>query len=371
VRRRDNLAAALHKLVEAVFWFHPLVWWVGARLIEERERACDEEVLRTGSDPRAYAESILRTCRFYLESPSACMSGVTGAELKGRIVRIMSHRAAHRLGTGRKLLLAGLSAAVIAGPVAFGLMSAPQAKADHPKFEVASIKPSRSSDPFMPGNVGPGGTFTTDGISIKSLIQIAYDVRACQISGGPDWISSEKYAIVAKAEGPENERKVNGDQRLERFRLRLRSLLADRFRFQFHTGTKELPVYALVVGKNGPKLQKAKTKGSIAMGRGQLTAHSLSMADLAAHLSNQVGRVVLDKTGLQGDYNFTLKWTPEERSQQPFGPGPMAQNALPQPEANGPSIFTALQEQLGLKLESQKGPVEILVIDHVEKPTAN
>jgi uncharacterized protein (TIGR03435 family) len=148
-------------------------------------------------------------------------------------------------------------------------------------------------------------------------------------------------------------------------------LLADRFRVKFHTGTKELPVYALVVGKNGPKFQKAKAKGSIAMGRGQLTAHSFSMVDLAAHLSNQVGRVVLDKTGLQGDYDVTLKWTPAERTPLPFGAGPMAQNALPPPETNGPSIFTALQEQLGLKLESQKGPVEILVIDHVEKPTPN
>lgn len=181
----------------------------------------------------------------------------------------------------------------------------------------------------------------------------------------------KKYDVVAKEEDTENGLKLSSQQRDARFRLRLQSLLAERFRFQFHTGTKELPVYALVVGKNGPKFQKAKTPGSITMRPGQLIAHSFSMPYLAATLSNRVGRLVLDKTGLQDDYDFTLKWTPEERTPQAFAPAQMAQNALARPEANGPSIFTALQEQLGLKLESQKGPVEILVIDHVEKPSAN
>jgi hypothetical protein len=91
VRRRDNLAAAIHMAVEAIFWFHPLVWWLGARLVEERERACDEEVLRLGGQPEVYAESILKTCQFYLESPLVCMSGISGSDLKKRIVRIMTH----------------------------------------------------------------------------------------------------------------------------------------------------------------------------------------------------------------------------------------------------------------------------------------
>ena len=154
VRRRDNLAAAIHMVVEAIFWFHPLVWWLGARLVEERERACDEEVLELGSERRVYAESILKTCEFCVESPLACVSGVTGADLKKRIVRIMTQRMANKLSFGRKLLLAAIGIAAVAGPVVFGLVNAPQVRAQStqttsaplPSFEVASIKPNRSGD---------------------------------------------------------------------------------------------------------------------------------------------------------------------------------------------------------------------------------
>jgi bla regulator protein blaR1 len=114
LRRRDNLAAATHMLVEAIFWFHPLVWWIGARLIAERERACDEEVLQQGSQPEVYAEGILRVCKFYLESPLSCSSGVTGADLKQRIEAIMTHRILPRLTLTRKLLLASVGIAAVA-----------------------------------------------------------------------------------------------------------------------------------------------------------------------------------------------------------------------------------------------------------------
>jgi hypothetical protein len=125
VRRRDNLFAAVHALVEAVFWFHPLVWWIGARLLEERERACDEEVLAGGSQPIAYAEGILRTCRLYLEWPAPCMSGVTGADLKERIVRITSRMKGRNLGPGQKALLVFAGALAITAPVVLGLLRAP------------------------------------------------------------------------------------------------------------------------------------------------------------------------------------------------------------------------------------------------------
>jgi TonB family protein len=120
VRRRDNLAAALQMAVEAIFWFDPMVWWLGARLLEERELACDEEVLRLGNSPSIYAESILKTCEFCVETPLACVSGVTGAELKKRIVRIMTPTVAEKLSPGRKLLLALVGIATVAGPVLFG-----------------------------------------------------------------------------------------------------------------------------------------------------------------------------------------------------------------------------------------------------------
>jgi TonB family protein len=133
VRRRDNLAAAMHMAVEAIFWFHPIVWWLGARLVEERELACDEEVLRLGNPPSIYAESILKTCEFCVGAPLACVSGITGAGLKKRIVRIMTPNPAEKLSPGRRLLLASVGVAAVVGPVLFGLWNAPRVRAQSPQ----------------------------------------------------------------------------------------------------------------------------------------------------------------------------------------------------------------------------------------------
>ena len=145
VRHRDNLVAALHMFVETVFWFHPLVWWVGKRIVEERERACDEEVLRLGSEPRVYAEGILNICKLYMEAPLVCVSGITGADLKKRIHQIVSAGAVCQLSWRRKFLLAAAGLAALAWPLAVGIMNAPAGhaqSADSPplKFEVASVK---------------------------------------------------------------------------------------------------------------------------------------------------------------------------------------------------------------------------------------
>ena len=129
VRRRDNLTAAVHMVVAAAFWFHPAVWWIKARLLDERERACDEAVLHSGNQAQLYAESILNVCKFYVEAPMACMSGVTGSDLKRRIVRIMSEQAARKLDWGRKLLLCAAGMATVAAPVVFGLVHITRARA--------------------------------------------------------------------------------------------------------------------------------------------------------------------------------------------------------------------------------------------------
>jgi uncharacterized protein (TIGR03435 family) len=399
VRRHDNLAAALHMVVEAIFWFHPLVWWLGARLVEERERACDEEVLELGSERRVYAESILKTCEFCVESPLACVSGVTGADLTERIIRIMTQRLENKLSFCRKLLLAAIGIAALAGPVVFGLLNAPQIRgqspqktgAPSPSFEVASIKPNHSRELNISFGFHPG-RFVATGTTAKQLIALAYDVRDLQVSGGPSWVDSERYDIEAKepdsvvAELP----KLPPNQRAEQLRLMVQSLLADRFKLKLRHESKEHPVYALVVAKNGPKLQEAKPgdtypngmkgpdgvghAGMMRMGPGQLAGQGTPMESLARLLSEQLGRTVLDQTGLKGNYDFTLQWTPEQGEAMmlkgPEGGKPGTDNAAP-PESSGPSIFTAIQEQLGLKLESTKGPVEILVIDHVEKPSEN
>ncbi len=179
VRRRDNLAAAMHMVVEAIFWFHPLVWWLGARLVEERERACDEEVLRLGNPPQVYAESILKTCEFCVGSLPASVSGVTGADLKSRIVRIMTERVARELDFGKKLLFVAAALLTLAAPIVFGLQNAtpsaaaPEAKStavDAHAYDVASIKPNKSGGNMVrvmnrPDGLSADGRHTADAYS--------------------------------------------------------------------------------------------------------------------------------------------------------------------------------------------------------------
>lgn len=405
VRHRDNLAAAVHMLVEAIFWFYPLVWWLGARLVEERERACDQEVLRLGSARQVYAESILKTCEFCLESPLSCVSGITGADLKKRMVLIMTERVAEKLGFNRKLLLGAAGLMAIALPVVFGLLHATQSLAQSPAqsgggkapaYEVASIKSNKSGDNKTRMGYSPDGFNATES-NLQMLIMEAYGVNPHEISGAPDWLKSERFDIEAKIDSSTaNElRKLNGDERRAERQRMLQALLADRFKLMAHRETKELPVYVLVVAKGGPKFHEAKPgdtypngmrlpdghggAGLMFMGRGELTAQGLPLAPLVRELSLQLGRTVIDKTGLTGNYDFSLKWTsdvtvgafgealaPRETEGSPPGTG-----GTSEPESSGPSIFTAIQDQLGLKLQSEKGPVEILVIDHVEKPSAN
>ncbi len=434
VRRRDNLAAAMHMAVEAVFWFHPLVWWLGGRLVEERERACDEAVLQLGNQPRAYAESILKTCEFCVGSPLSCVSGVTGADLKKRIVRIMTQRGSRRLDLRRKLLLGVVGFLAVVVPIAFGLSrpsaglrSAPASEdtaASAPKFEVASIKPAK------PGAHGrlfeiPPGRFIATNFTAKMLIGLAYSykqpglaLRDDQILGGPKWINSESFDINAKVEDSlvreEEEKKLPSDQWGDQIKLMVQSMLTERFKLKVTHETKELPVYVLVVAKHGPKLTKstvpplgplgakppapgARRGTMISIGRGQLTGVGMSVDELASALSHMPGiggREIVNQTGLEGRYDVTLKWTPEGPRPMFGGPGPggapgpgesavagqaggtggnqqPTAGTTPASDSSGPSIFTAIQQQLGLRLKPGKAPVGMIVIDHIEQPTPN
>jgi uncharacterized protein (TIGR03435 family) len=386
VRRRDNLAAAIHMAVEAMFWFHPLVWWIGARLIEERERACDEEVVLMGNEPHSYAEGILNVCKFYLESPLACASGVTGSDLKKRIEAIMAGRVSHQLTFARKLLLAAAGMAALAGPVVVGIMSASHGRAQSHTgtgltFEVASVKPADPQEQRVAIRIVPGGGLNLIGVSLKQMIAFAYNVRESQISGGPGWLNSERFDIIAKSprsESPSDPRQMNADQRkvLEnQLRERTQALLEERFQLRIDRETKELPVYALTVGKNGHKLKQSEAVGPgvrqhLSVGRGHLSANGVPLESLANGLANLVGRPVLDETGLPGNFDFTLEWTPDGGSLGPPPPGARPEASAPS-DLSGPSIFTAVQEQLGLKLESKKGAVDVIVIGRAEKPSAN
>jgi uncharacterized protein (TIGR03435 family) len=216
-----------------------------------------------------------------------------------------------------------------------------------PQFEVASIKPS------APGSRGPTfynptrERFAIDSITTKALIAYAYDVREFQVSVGPSWVASEEYNIVAKPQGEASN---------ERILAMAKNLLAERFNLTLHHESKEMPVLALTVAKGGAKLHPSEATGGpeIRGGRGRLVARRVTMGMLAAQLAGRVlDRPVLDRTEIAGEFDVDLEWTPDE------SPNP------------GSSIFTALQEQLGLKLESQKGVVDVLVIDRVERPSAN
>jgi bla regulator protein BlaR1 len=206
VRRRDNLISAIHMVVEAVFWFHPLAWWIGARLMEERERACDEDVLRQGNEPGAYAAGIVNVCKFYLESPLACASGVTGSDLKKRVQAILTDRNVPSLTLARKCLLTIAGILAVAGPIVIGILRAPQARAQAPaaalRFEVATIKPARSTAGRGGMIALPGGGLRMEGVTLKQLIAIAYGVRETQIAGGPNWMGPKYTSFSPSPSAP-------------------------------------------------------------------------------------------------------------------------------------------------------------------------
>jgi uncharacterized protein (TIGR03435 family) len=429
IRRRDNLLSAIHMLVEALFWFHPLVWWLGARLEEQRERACDEEVVRMGSDPQIYAESILKVCEFYLASPVAWAAGVSGGELKKRIEGIMENRFTRKLSFGKRMLLA--LAAVLAAAIAMAAMvaistisaprshaqsqaggSAAQTKPVEPseprRFEVVSIKPS----PGVVAMIAAGGTphsiidpsrVDIAPASMEWMIETAFRVQRYQVSG-PDWLPNTTFSIVAKI--PDGATK---DQLPEMFR----TLLVERFGLVAHRASKEQAAYALAVGKDGPRLKETApdadlsddpsqtafgkrnpmyvSRGldglrvySVVNGRMTLEAEKITLAELAFRLMPYVDAPVVDMTGLKGFYQVALD-VPGGPNGQPYvrggrgargmtGDGGAGEATRPADEASEPSsvsIFASVQK-LGLALERRRVSVERIVVDNLEKvPTEN
>ena len=382
VRRRDNLYAALHMLVEAFFWFYPLVWWLGARLVDERERACDEEVVEFGSDRHIYAESILKVCEFCLSSPLVCVSGVTGADLKQRMVHIMSDRILHKLNFARKLLLTAAAFLAIAVPITFGVLHATPGQAQEQADNVSTIAPTFDSVSIK-SNTEPGGkffskvmfslkdgSFMARGVTVQRLIQMAYRLQDSQISGGPDWINTAKFDIDATLN------RTLADQILKQQKgfddqIALKTLLAQRFKLTLHPEARNLPVYDLVVADGGSKLQESKTERFIRVERGELKSSGVPLRILVDELSQTLGQTVIDKTGLKGDYAFTLRWTPDAAQDARFkaAEDAMGAPAPGSPDPTGPPLATALEQQLGLKLEPRTDPVQVLVIDHAEMPS--
>ena len=403
IRRRDNLFASIHMIVEATFWFYPLVWWIGARLVEERERACDEEVLRLGGEPDVYAEGILNVCKLYVESPLVCVSGVTGSNLNKRIEAIMTNRSVLKLTFGKKVALtvAGLAALVV--PIAVGVMNAPLIRAQSaaaavPKFEASSIRPCSDEPGLMRGagysvsagrlNTGCMALVDTDstGLIQRAYVRFAdgYPHRSgiVPITGGPAWIHSELFDIDARAKGSPNEEMMQGPM--------LQALLEDRFQLKIHRETREVPVYALTVGQGGSRLTPFEDGSCVPMplkvplpplALGQryckvrvgiqppaVDAQGSTLTEFSQLLDLVLDRPVIDKTGITGKFDIHLGFAINEATPRFLPGGDLAQFAGAASNPTDASIFTAIQ-QLGLKLESTRGSREFLVIDDAERPT--
>jgi uncharacterized protein (TIGR03435 family) len=229
----------------------------------------------------------------------------------------------------------------------------PGLAAQSASFEVVSIKPSGPDYQGMFMNGQPGGGIRIRGATVKNLIALAYNVREFQISGAPAWAGTEHFDIEAlPAHG-------SGTANPLQTRESMQALLADRFLLRIHQEDKEQSVYALTVAKHGPKLQDPppEVQSLIRGSRGLITGKNTTMAMLVLNLSAQLGKSVVDHTGLTGKYDFKLEWT--------------ADNTPAADQDRGPTLFTALQEQLGLRLDTEKGIVNMLVIDHLERPSEN
>ena len=222
--------------------------------------------------------------------------------------------------------------------------------AQAPAFEVASIKPSAADATRMNIQRDPGGGIVLTGVNLQTLVSMAYNIQPFQLSGGPPWLRSKRFDVVAKAPI---------DAAKSQTWAMLQTLLGDRFQLAVHREIRELSIFELVVAKGGPKIQPAHRAPSpaddfIQAFPGRMKALMVSMSGLALTLSGTLGHQVINRTNLEGRYDFQLEFVPEDAA-----------------DSDRPSIYSALQEQLGLKLETSKGPVQMIVIDRAELPAAN
>jgi uncharacterized protein (TIGR03435 family) len=307
-------------------------------------------------------------------------------EVESWVSRVMT-----KLNRRRKPLLVNIGIAAVAGPIAIGLVNAhpTQAQSQPPaplSFEVASVKASRSSDTRSPSMILPGGRFTATNNTVRALILNAYGIWASPylLQGGPGWIDSARYDIDSRAEANAIPAGTSNRVLWEKTRLMLRSLLADRFKLSIRREAKEMLVYQLVVAKNGAKLQKSDKDcdASAAACHGfsgnptRLSGAGVDMYDLALIVSSYSDRPVIDRTGIQGLFDIKLQWNPFTARPQgaenvPRSPAAEAREGSRPDLASLPTLFDALEQQVGLRLEAHKGPVEVYVIDHVEKPSEN
>jgi bla regulator protein BlaR1 len=421
VRRRDNLTATIHMGVEALFWFHPLVWWIGARLIAERERACDEHVLDTLAEPRQYAEGILAVCRRYVESPIACLSGVTGSDLKRRISNIVNRRIGLQLTTARRIVLFAAAVAALVLPFLVGVATAPlgaQQAGGNARFEVASIKPCPTLEarPAVPSQAGgrsggaPWDAMTSPGyvfwncVTLAQLVDQAYAdadhpllntpaVRRSpsslspypkRVRGGPSWVNSEMFTIEARAPLEVTAGALSGRPNRTLATLTgpmsqaLRTLLEDRFQVKVRRVQEQQDMYALTVADSGlnPRTITKPTPGDcvtttdyFAMDPGARPANA-ALCGLA-NISRDRGQVFTSFT-MPKLAGFLATSSIERFVMDRTGLGDQPFNFVlklePDAGASADTLFARALSQLGLKLVPAKGPAEYLQIESAQRP---
>lgn len=357
VRRRDPLIHCLVLLNRAIFWFHPLAWWLEREIPQLAEEVCDAEVLARGYRPKEYAECLLNVARSVAEAGARLAvpgAAAVGVGLTARIRTLLLSPAPSPVS---RLRVACIVAALVSAAGVLGIGSLAQAQVSSPSFEVATTKPNRSGE--QGGGSGfEGNTYRGSNVPLLRVVRLAY-APIQEFVGGTGWIDSERYDILAKADGQPTRQQMQ---------LMLRSLLADRFKLVVHKETREKPAYALVLarpdGKPGPGLRRSEVdcspanrdkapKGACGFraAQGLIASRSATMEMLAAELI-LTGRLVVNRTGLTGAYEFDLRWTPDEFD-------------------TSSELITALREQLGLKLEPIRAPVEVIVIDKAERPSEN
>ena len=376
IRRHDYLVNLFQSVAEALLFYHPAVWWISGHVRAERESCCDDIAVSLSGDVLAYATALaeLDSSR----APHAAMAA-NGVTLSDRIARLLGYP---RASCRRPALGAAVALVAVTAIAVFAQSGA------RPKFDAAVVKPSQEQRMQM---VRPQPGRLTANASLKLLLQNAYSLQPFQIAGGPGWVESERYQIEATAGGNASRAQIF---------LMLQSLLEERFQLKVHRETRELPAYALMATKS-PKLPAPKSGncappppdapnewagGRMAPpGQGpsqlprcgdirvmlessgaRMQGGSVMMTELARTLSMVLARTVIDRTGYTAPFDIVLDFLPDQ-----------ATSAMPPPppgaavDPNNPSIFAALQEQLGLRLESTKGPVDVLVIDHAERPAEN
>ncbi len=375
VRRADWLVLLVTRVVCALYWFHPLVWMASRRLCLEAERACDDAVLRD-AERATYAEQLVSLARrVSAGSPIAVLSMAARSDLSARVRAVLDpHQARGRAGivwtsaavVGAAALTFAISPLYTVAGSAQAVAPAPASQGGEPvrRFEVASIKPNTS--PTRNQTIGPAGhAFVGRNVTLIDLIATAYRTEP---EGAEGWMSTDRYDVEARPEGT-----ASWNEQL----VMLQTLLADRFNLRVRREIRDTPVYALVAASRGARLTPAAEEecvappsercGGFTTRPGRIAGRRVTVAQIAALLSGpRSGRRVLDNTGINGFFDVELTWTPDPGQL----PGPPPDDTL-RLDPNGPSLFTAIEEQLGLSLRPSTAPLEHLLIEHAERPSSN